>query len=105
MNLMCLSPPCKTSLPEGGGDTIYGFSVYPEIKSCAHCLAVLQVISFFTNDLTYLFEGVYYGPMIWIAFTTLTASTITTCILLGPTALLATLCYLLVLPLEVTSLK
>ncbi|XP_049643353.1 ATP-binding cassette sub-family C member 11 [Suncus etruscus] len=70
-----------------------------QFKSLMH-ITTGEVISFFTNDLTYLFEGVYYGPMIWLAFTTLAASTITTCILLGPTALLAALCYLLVLPLE-----
>ncbi|XP_055992080.1 ATP-binding cassette sub-family C member 11 [Sorex fumeus] len=70
-----------------------------KFKSLMH-ISTGEVISFFTNDTSYLFEGVYYGPMIWIAFTTLVASTITTYIILGPTALTATFCYLLILPLE-----
>lgn len=70
-----------------------------QFKSLAH-VTTGEVISFFTNDVGYLFEGVFYGPLVWITFTSLISSTITTCIILGPTALTATFFYLLVLPLE-----
>lgn len=65
--------------------------------------AVLQAINFFASDVNYLFEGVYYGPLVWIICSLLIACTVTSYIILGPTVLFATLCYFLILPVEVMS--
>ena len=64
---------------------------------------VLQAISFFAGDVNCLFEGVYYGPLICLICSLLIACTVTSYLILGPTVLFATLCYLLILPAEVMS--
>ena len=69
----------------------------------AQGLALLQAINFFTRDTKYLFEGMYYGPLTLFSGLFLIACNITSCLVLGPTALIATVCFLLILPLEVTS--
>lgn len=63
--------------------------------------ALLQAISFFASDVNCLFEGVYYGPLIWLISSLLIACTATSYLTLGPTVLSATLFYLLILPVEV----
>lgn len=45
----------------------------------------------------------YYGPLIWLICSLLIACTVTSYLILGPTVLSATLCYLLILPVEVMS--
>ncbi|XP_064239089.1 ATP-binding cassette sub-family C member 11-like isoform X3 [Aotus nancymaae] len=66
-------------------------------------------ISFFTSDFNYLFEVVYYGPLLLLACSSVIISSISSYLVIGQTALIATFCYLLVFPLEVfmtqTSLK
>ncbi|KAF6076391.1 ATP binding cassette subfamily C member 11 [Phyllostomus discolor] len=56
-----------------------------------------EAISFFMTDINYLFEGVYYGPMIFISLTAMVSCSISSCLLLGPTGLITTFCLLLVL--------
>ncbi|KAJ8782570.1 hypothetical protein J1605_000549 [Eschrichtius robustus] len=58
-------------------------------------------ISFFTSDINCLFEGVCYGPLALLTCLLLIACSITSCLTLGPTALIAVLCYLLILQLEI----
>ncbi|XP_064239088.1 ATP-binding cassette sub-family C member 11-like isoform X2 [Aotus nancymaae] len=68
-----------------------------------------KAISFFTSDFNYLFEVVYYGPLLLLACSSVIISSISSYLVIGQTALIATFCYLLVFPLEVfmtqTSLK
>nr|XP_036852416.1 ATP-binding cassette sub-family C member 11 [Manis javanica] len=78
----------------------FAFEKLMQFKSLTH-ITVGEVISFFTSDVNYLFEGVYYGPLSCLIFFLLIACTVTSCLILGPTALFATLCYILLLPLEV----
>ncbi|XP_004704957.1 ATP-binding cassette sub-family C member 11 [Echinops telfairi] len=71
-----------------------------EFKSVTH-FSVGKAISFFTSDVNYLFESLYYGPLALLACLSLVACSITTYHILGPTALIATFSYLLIFPLEV----
>ena len=72
--------------------------------TCVHGLIVSQAIGFFTTDVNCLYEGVYYGPLAVLTFLLLISCSITSCLVLGPIALIAMLCYLLFLPLQVMSL-
>ena len=110
VNLVCLStlPPCLSSLPahRRHGKATCHMYMQPlpgtwKGDTCVHGLIVLQAISFFTSDVNYLFEGVYYGPLAVLTCLLLISCSITSCLILGPTALIATLCYLLILPLQV----
>uniref|UniRef100_A0A8D1PCG6 ATP binding cassette subfamily C member 11 n=1 Tax=Sus scrofa TaxID=9823 RepID=A0A8D1PCG6_PIG len=78
----------------------FAFEKLIQFKSLTH-ITMGEAISFFTSDVNYLFEGVYYGPLALLTGFLLLASTIASCLTLGPTAFIATLCYLLILPLEV----
>ncbi|KAK2503012.1 hypothetical protein MC885_017373, partial [Smutsia gigantea] len=78
----------------------FAFEKLMQFKSLTH-ITMGEAISFFTSDVNYLFEGVYYGPLSCLIFFLLIACTVTSCLVLGPTALFATLCYILLLPLEV----
>ncbi|XP_069405894.1 ATP-binding cassette sub-family C member 11 isoform X3 [Ovis canadensis] len=78
----------------------FAFEKLMQFKSLTH-ITVGEAISFFTSDVNYLFEGVYYGPLAVLTSSVLTVCSITSCFILGPTALIATLCYLLFLPLQV----
>lgn len=72
-----------------------------EADTCAPGLAVLQAIGFFTSDTHYLFEGVYYGPLIFTSFLSLTFCSVTSYLMLGSTVFVATVGYLLVFLLTV----
>ncbi|GAB5582248.1 ATP-binding cassette sub-family C member 11 isoform X1 [Prionailurus iriomotensis] len=61
----------------------------------------LRAIGFFASDVNYLFEGVYYGPLICLICSLLIACTVTSYLILGPTTLSATVFYLLILLVEV----
>ncbi|EPY82140.1 ATP-binding cassette sub-family C member 11 isoform 2 [Camelus ferus] len=78
----------------------FAFERLIQFKSLTH-ITVGEAISFFTRDINYLFEAVYNGPLALLSCLLLLASSIASCLTLGPTALIATLCYLLILPLEV----
>ncbi|XP_024407272.2 ATP-binding cassette sub-family C member 11 [Desmodus rotundus] len=74
----------------------FTFEKLMRFKSLTH-ISTGEAISFFATDIDYLYEGVYYCPMIFICFTTLITCTVTTCLLLGLTGLITTFCFLLVL--------
>uniref|UniRef100_A0A2K5PR76 ATP binding cassette subfamily C member 11 n=1 Tax=Cebus imitator TaxID=2715852 RepID=A0A2K5PR76_CEBIM len=78
----------------------FAFEKLIQFKSLTHITSG-EAISFFTSDLNYLFEGVYYGPLLLIACSSLIVSCISSYLIIGQTALIATFCYLLVFPLEV----
>uniref|UniRef100_A0A8D2DC37 ATP binding cassette subfamily C member 11 n=1 Tax=Sciurus vulgaris TaxID=55149 RepID=A0A8D2DC37_SCIVU len=78
----------------------FAFQKLLQFKSLTHITSG-EVICFFTSDLHYLFEGVYYGPMLLLTCSLLMACSIATYLILGPSVLIAMLCYLLVFPLEV----
>ncbi|XP_006872640.1 PREDICTED: ATP-binding cassette sub-family C member 11 [Chrysochloris asiatica] len=70
-----------------------------QFKSLTH-ISVGKAISFFTSDVNYLFEAVYYGPLTLLAFLSLIACGVASYLVLGSTALIAVFTYLLVFPLE-----
>ncbi|XP_020735225.2 ATP-binding cassette sub-family C member 11 isoform X1 [Odocoileus virginianus] len=78
----------------------FAFEKLMQFKSLTH-VTMGEAISFFTSDINYLYEGVYYGPLAVLTCLLLTSCSITSCLILGPTALIATLCYLLILPLQI----
>ncbi|XP_043293737.1 ATP-binding cassette sub-family C member 11 isoform X1 [Cervus canadensis] len=78
----------------------FAFEKLMQFKSLTH-ITMGEAISFFTSDINYLYEGVYYGPLAVLTCLLLISCTITSCLILGPTALIATLCYLLILPLQI----
>ncbi|ELK29358.1 ATP-binding cassette sub-family C member 11 [Myotis davidii] len=67
-----------------------------QFKSLTH-ITTGEAISFFTSDTNYLFEGVYYGPLIFLSCLSLLTCSITSYLTLGPTALIGTFSYLLIL--------
>nr|KAF6318133.1 ATP binding cassette subfamily C member 11 [Pipistrellus kuhlii] len=67
-----------------------------QFKSLTH-ISSGEAISFFTSDVNYLFEGVYYAPLIFLSSFLLLFCTISSYLTLGPTALISTASYLLVL--------
>ncbi|XP_062965991.1 ATP-binding cassette sub-family C member 11 [Cynocephalus volans] len=77
----------------------FAFEKLIRFKSLTH-ISSGEAITFFTSDINDLFEGVYYGPLLLLACLSLVSCTISAYLVLGPTALLATFCYLLVFPLE-----
>ncbi|XP_045662681.1 ATP-binding cassette sub-family C member 11 isoform X1 [Ursus americanus] len=82
----------------------FAFEKLMQFKSLTH-VTTGEAINFFASDVNYLFEGVYYGPLVWIICSLLIACTVTSYIILGPTVLFATLCYFLILPVEVFLIK
>uniref|UniRef100_A0A9L0R963 ATP binding cassette subfamily C member 11 n=1 Tax=Equus caballus TaxID=9796 RepID=A0A9L0R963_HORSE len=78
----------------------FAFEKLMQFKSLTH-ITTGEAINFFTRDTKYLFEGMYYGPLTLFSGLFLIACNITSCLVLGPTALIATVCFLLILPLEV----
>ncbi|KAM5296803.1 ATP-binding cassette sub-family C member 11-like [Glossophaga mutica] len=80
----------------------FSFEKLMQFKSLTH-ISTGEAISFFTTDINYLFEGMYYGPMILITFLAIVACTVSSCVLLGPTGLITGLFFLLVLLLLVRS--
>ncbi|XP_027947047.1 ATP-binding cassette sub-family C member 11 isoform X2 [Eumetopias jubatus] len=82
----------------------FAFEKLMQFKSLTH-ITTGEAISFFASDVNYLFEGMYYGPLIWIICSLLIACTVTSYLILGPTVLSTTLCYLLILPVEVFLIK
>ncbi|XP_008579384.1 PREDICTED: ATP-binding cassette sub-family C member 11 isoform X2 [Galeopterus variegatus] len=77
----------------------FAFEKLIRFKSLTH-ISSGEAITFFTSDINDLFEGVYYGPLLLLACLSLVTCTISAYLVLGPTALIATFCYLLVFPLE-----
>ncbi|XP_008700998.1 ATP-binding cassette sub-family C member 11 [Ursus maritimus] len=82
----------------------FAFEKLMQFKALTH-VTTGEAINFFASDVNYLFEGVYYGPLVWIICSLLIACTVTSYIILGPTVLFATLCYFLILPVEVFLIK
>ncbi|CAK7320466.1 ATP-binding cassette sub-family C member 11 [Vulpes lagopus] len=82
----------------------FAFEKLIQFKSLTH-ITTGEAISFFTSDINYLFEGVYYGPLIWLICSLLISCTLSSYFILGPTVLSATFCYLLILPVEVLLIK
>ncbi|XP_046538302.1 ATP-binding cassette sub-family C member 11 isoform X3 [Equus quagga] len=78
----------------------FAFEKLMQFKSLTH-ITTVEAINFFTRDTKYLFEGMYYGPLTLFSGLFLITCNITSCLVLGPTALIATVCFLLILPLEV----
>uniref|UniRef100_A0A2K6ES78 ATP binding cassette subfamily C member 11 n=1 Tax=Propithecus coquereli TaxID=379532 RepID=A0A2K6ES78_PROCO len=94
----------RTGIRFRGAISSFAFEKLIQFKSLTHITSG-EAINFFTSDLNYLFEGVYYGPLALFAAVSLIACTISICLVLGPTALIAILCYLLIFPLEVLMTK
>ncbi|XP_053438093.1 ATP-binding cassette sub-family C member 11 isoform X2 [Nycticebus coucang] len=90
----------RTGIRFRGAISSFAFEKLLQFKSLTHITSG-EAINFFTSDINYLFEGVYYGPLLLVAVVSLIVCTISTCFTLGPTALIATFCYLLIFPLEV----
>ncbi|XP_076693670.2 ATP-binding cassette sub-family C member 11 [Callospermophilus lateralis] len=78
----------------------FAFQRLLQLKSLTHITSG-EAIGFFTSDLHYLFEGGYYGPMLLLVCSLLLSCSIATYHILGPSVLIATVCYLLIFPLEV----
>ncbi|XP_063467956.1 ATP-binding cassette sub-family C member 11 isoform X2 [Symphalangus syndactylus] len=78
----------------------FAFEKLIQFKSVIHITSG-EAISFFTGDISYLFEGVCYGPLVLITCTSLVICSISSYFIVGYTAFIAILCYLLVFPLEV----
>ncbi|KAG8510014.1 ATP-binding cassette sub-family C member 11, partial [Galemys pyrenaicus] len=89
----------RTGIRTRTATSTLAFEKLMQFKSLAH-ITTGEVISFFASDISYLFEAAYYGPLITITSLLLVACTVTSCLILGPTALISTVCYLLILPLE-----
>ncbi|XP_004690202.1 PREDICTED: ATP-binding cassette sub-family C member 11 [Condylura cristata] len=89
----------RTSVRSRTATSSLAFEKLMQFKSLTH-LTTGEVISFFASDINYMFEAVYYGPLITITCLSLVACSVTSCLTLGPTALISTACYLLILPLE-----
>ncbi|XP_003792644.1 ATP-binding cassette sub-family C member 11 [Otolemur garnettii] len=89
----------RTGMRFRGAISCFAFEKLLQFRSLTHITSG-EAINFFTSDINYLFEGVYYGPLLLIAAMSLIACTIATCFILGPTALVAIFCYLLVFPVE-----
>ncbi|XP_074067504.1 ATP-binding cassette sub-family C member 11-like [Macrotis lagotis] len=75
------------------------FEKLMEFRSLTH-ISVGEAISFFASDVNHLFEGACFGPLIFITFATVIAASVSTYIILGPTAFIGITCYLLIFPLQ-----
>uniref|UniRef100_A0A8C0QSW6 ATP binding cassette subfamily C member 11 n=1 Tax=Canis lupus dingo TaxID=286419 RepID=A0A8C0QSW6_CANLU len=64
----------------------FAFEKLIQFKSLTH-ITTGEAISFFTSDVNYLFEGVYYGPLIWLISSLLISCTLSSYFILGPTVL------------------
>ncbi|XP_053762045.1 ATP-binding cassette sub-family C member 11 isoform X2 [Panthera pardus] len=78
----------------------FAFQKLMQFKSLTH-VTTGEAIGFFASDVNYLFEGVYYGPLICLVCSLLIACTVTSYLILGPTTLFATVFYLLICLVEV----
>ncbi|XP_008065706.2 ATP-binding cassette sub-family C member 11 [Carlito syrichta] len=78
----------------------FAFEKLIQFKSLTHITSG-EAISFFTSDVNYLFEGMYYGPMLFLACSSVVVCSVFAYFIIGYTAFLATLCYLLIFPLEI----
>ncbi|XP_034796002.1 ATP-binding cassette sub-family C member 11 [Pan paniscus] len=78
----------------------FAFEKLIQFKSVIHITSG-EAISFFTGDVNYLFEGVCYGPLVLITCASLVICSISSYFIIGYTAFIAILCYLLAFPLEV----
>ncbi|XP_029781122.1 ATP-binding cassette sub-family C member 11 isoform X1 [Suricata suricatta] len=78
----------------------FAFQKLMQFKSLTH-ITTGEAIGFFASDVNYLFEGVYYGPLVCLICSLLIVCTVTSYLVIGPTALSATIFYLLILPVEV----
>ncbi|PNJ62440.1 ABCC11 isoform 5 [Pongo abelii] len=77
----------------------FAFEKLIQFKSIIHITSG-EAIGFFTGDINYLFEGVCYGPLALIICASLVICSISSYFIIGYTAFIAILCYLLVFPLE-----
>ncbi|KAM5262856.1 ATP-binding cassette sub-family C member 11 [Ctenodactylus gundi] len=71
-----------------------------QFKSLTHITSG-EAIGFFASDVTSLCEGVYYGPTLLLTCASLVFCSVATWFILGPTAFIASACYLLISPLQV----
>ncbi|KAL4686036.1 hypothetical protein H8959_001633 [Pygathrix nigripes] len=78
----------------------FAFEKLIQFKSLIHITSG-EAIGFFTGDVNYLFEGVCYGPLLLVSCTSLVICSISSYFIIGYTAFVAILCFLLVFPLEV----
>ncbi|KAL4696147.1 hypothetical protein H8957_001620 [Semnopithecus entellus] len=78
----------------------FAFEKLIQFKSLIHITSG-EAIGFFTGDVNYLFEGVCYGPLLLISCASLVICSISSYFIIGYTAFVAILCFLLVFPLEV----
>ncbi|XP_011923617.1 PREDICTED: ATP-binding cassette sub-family C member 11 [Cercocebus atys] len=78
----------------------FAFEKLIQFKSLIHITSG-EAIGFFTGDINYLFEGVCYGPLLLISCASLVICSISSYFIVGYTAFVAILCFLLVFPLEV----
>ncbi|XP_007946027.1 ATP-binding cassette sub-family C member 11 [Orycteropus afer afer] len=79
--------------------SLLAFEKLIQFKSLTH-ISTGEAISFFTSDVSYLFEGVYYGPLAVMVCSAVIVCGITSYLILGPTSLIGIFFYLLVFPLE-----
>ncbi|KAM5207787.1 ATP-binding cassette sub-family C member 11 isoform 2-T5 [Hipposideros larvatus] len=77
---------------------LLAFEKLMQFKSLTH-ITTGEAISFFTSDTNHMFEGIYYGPLVFLSIAILVCCCISSYLILGLTAFIATFCYLLVLPL------
>ncbi|XP_007474889.2 ATP-binding cassette sub-family C member 11 [Monodelphis domestica] len=75
------------------------FEKLMELRSLNN-ISIGEAISFFASDINHLFEGACFGPLIVITFSTIISASVSTYIILGPTAFLGIACYLLIFPLQ-----
>ncbi|XP_007990560.3 ATP-binding cassette sub-family C member 11 [Chlorocebus sabaeus] len=78
----------------------FAFEKLIQFKSLIHITSG-EAIGFFTGDVNYLFEGVCYGPLLLVSCASLVICSISSYFIIGYTAFVAILCFLLVFPLEV----
>ncbi|XP_026312674.1 ATP-binding cassette sub-family C member 11 isoform X1 [Piliocolobus tephrosceles] len=78
----------------------FAFEKLIQFKSLIHITSG-EAIGFFTGDVNYLFQGVCYGPLLLISCASLVICSISSYFIIGYTAFVAILCFLLVFPLEV----
>ncbi|XP_037672360.1 ATP-binding cassette sub-family C member 11 isoform X2 [Choloepus didactylus] len=79
--------------------SLFAFEKLMQFKSLTH-ISTGEAIAFFTSDVSYLFEGAYYGPLIFLTCSSTIACGVASYCILGPTALIAIFCYALLLPME-----
>ncbi|KAF6287407.1 ATP binding cassette subfamily C member 11 [Rhinolophus ferrumequinum] len=86
----------RTSIRFHSAAFLFAFQKLIRFNSLTH-ITTGEAISFFTSDANYLFEGMYYGPLIFLIVLPLVICCITSYIRLGVTTFVAAFCYILVL--------